>query len=236
MKSEKLKFKEINSYEKFKILGLSGSILTDERLVDDYKSKLFFKRKLKNIIKTKKNIKSIRKINRKNLIDNKLYDYVINCTYFQEFVQHKDIKYEVTSSIIYKVKNNFPALTIMDGPFFTIYPYRKKLYNIYSVEHSRFGLNKDIKKVRKKMNNIINNPSFLHGKRKKIEKIILKYYLLFQKEFKFKQFLVTIRTINNTKFADRSFKIFIKDRFINVFSGKIDHIINASDRILKYLK
>ncbi len=31
MKSEKLKFKEINSYEKFKILGLSGSILTDER-------------------------------------------------------------------------------------------------------------------------------------------------------------------------------------------------------------
>ena len=33
---------------------------------------------------------------------------------------------------------------------------------------------------------------------------------LFQKEFKFKQFLVTIRTINNTKFADRSFKIFIK--------------------------
>lgn len=236
MKSEKLKFKEIDTYKKFKILGLSGSILTNERLVDDYKSKLFFKRKLKNIIKTKKKIKSIRKINRRYLIEDKLYDYIINCTYFQEFVKHKDIKYEVTSSIIYKAKNNFPALTIMDGPFFTIYPYRKNLYNIYSVEHSRFGLNKDIKKVRQKMNNVINNPSFLHGKRKKIEKIISKYYPLFQKEFKFKKYLVTIRTINNTKFADRSFKIFFKDGFINVFSGKIDHITNASDRILKYLK
>ena len=61
MKSEKLKFKEINSYEKFKILGLSGSILTDERLIDDYKSKLFFKRKLKNIIKTKKKYKIYKK-------------------------------------------------------------------------------------------------------------------------------------------------------------------------------
>ena len=49
----------------------------------------------------------------------------------------------------------------------------------------------------------------------------MSYYPLFQKEFKFKQFLVTIRTINNTKFADRSFKIFIKDRFINVFSVKL---------------
>ena len=37
-------------------------------------------------------------------------------------------------------KSNLPksmALTIMDGPFYTLYPWSNKIFNLYSVRYSR---------------------------------------------------------------------------------------------------
>ena len=63
----------------------------------------------------------------------------------------------------------------MDGPYFTIYPYRKNQFNIYSVIHSRFGLNKDVTKCEKLLNKVKKDNSLLHKKRKLIEKEFLAF-------------------------------------------------------------
>lgn len=237
MKSEGLKCKEVNINNFFKINGLSGSITTDEMLIDSEKSKVFFKKKLNKFLQLNTDIKKIEKKNGKYLINNELFDYVINCTYYQKFVpRDPNLFYEVTSSLIYKCSKKFPALTIMDGPFFTIYPYKKNFYNIYSVVHSRFGKSKNIKQCEKKLSTVKNDDSFLHLKRKLIEKEISKFIPDFLKLFKFKRFLNCVRTVSNFENADRSYKIYFDQNFINIFSGKIDHITLASKDVIKFLR
>ena len=59
---------------------------------------------------------------------------------------------------------NFPAITLMDGPFFTIYPLKKKYYNVYSVLHSRFSKSKKINKCEKTLINVRKNKVFLTKK------------------------------------------------------------------------
>tara|TARA_Y100000591_G_C21622892_1_gene588790 strand:- start:423 stop:797 length:375 start_codon:yes stop_codon:yes gene_type:complete len=124
----------------------------------------------------------------------------------------------------------------MDGPYFTIYPYRKNQFNIYSVVHSRFGLNNNINRCEELLNKVKKNNSLLHKKRKLIEKDIKKYYPNFSKNFKFKKFLTCVRTINSTQNAERASWVYNQNGFINVFSGKIDHVISASEKVIKYLK
>jgi hypothetical protein len=237
MKSEGLSFKKIDIEKKYKILGMSGSILTDEMLINPFKSKKFFEKKLSKFLYLNQNISKIKKIDNKYKINNELFDYVINSTYYQSFIEvGKKIFYEVTASIIYKNIKKFPALTVMDGPFFTIYPYKKNYYNVYSVTHSRFSLSKNINKCEVALSKVRKNKKILESKRNLIEKKILNYYPNFKKEFKFQKYLTCIRTINNSKYADRSFKIYFNEGLINIYSGKIDHITSASEEIIKYLK
>ena len=64
--------------------------------------KYFFK-KLKSYLYLNHEIKKIRKVKNKFKINNNVYDYVLNCTYYQKFVQDlTGVIYEVTSSLIYK--------------------------------------------------------------------------------------------------------------------------------------
>tara|TARA_B100000787_G_scaffold170135_1_gene164241 strand:- start:2387 stop:3427 length:1041 start_codon:yes stop_codon:yes gene_type:complete len=237
MKSENLKYKEVNAKQNFGIEGLSGAILTHEMLIDSEKSKKFFKKKLRSFLHLNMDIKKIEKIKDKYKINDELFDYVINCTYYQKFVKkNPEIVYEVTSSIIYKCNKNFPALTVMDGPFFTIYPYKKNLYNVYSVTHSRFGLSRLINKCENILSQVRNDNTLLHLKKKLAEKQILTFYPKFLKHFKFKKFLTCIRTINKSKNADRSYKVYFNENLINVYSGKIDHISLAGEEIIKFLQ
>lgn len=235
MKAENLSFKIINE-KKFDLKNISGSITTDEMLIDVEKSRKFFYKKLKSHLSINKEIKKIKKLENKFVIDDNAYDYVINCTYYQKFVKDTvGVFYEVTASLIYKCFKNFPALTLMDGPFFTIYPFKKNYYNIYSVVHSRFGESEKISKCEKNLLKIRKNKKFLNKKRILIEKQISKFYPNFKKNFKFFKYLTCIRTIKDTENAERSFKIFKNGNFIDVYSGKIDHIMTAGEEIIGFL-
>jgi hypothetical protein len=232
IKAEKLKYK-IFDEKRYNIKSVAGSISTDEMLIDVEKSKNFFRKKLNSFLNLDCEIKQIKKIGNKYSINNKLYDYVVNCTYYQNFIKiNNSIIYEVTSSLIYKNKQPFPALTIMDGPFFTIYPYKKNYFNIYSVVHSRFAQSRNIKKCENFLSKIRKNEKFLHNKRNLIETQIEDFYPVFKKNFKFKKYLTCVRTINNSNNAERSYKLIRDKNFFHIYSGKIDHIMSAAKEVI----
>ena len=235
LKSNNLPFKEeINLY---KLKNYSGIISCKEKLIDTSLAKKFFIRNLFKNIKKKKIIKSIIEKNNKIKINNIEFDKVVNCTWQTAFATKKlKFTYEACLFFLYKCKKkNHPAITIMDGPFTTLYPQEARYFTLYSVKYTRLKQFTNFENCEKYLKKIKKNNIILRS-RKQHENQIKNFYPDFHKNFEYKKPLITYRTIVNNANAERSSKIFIDGNIINLLSGKIDHVIQCSKEIKKCLK
>ncbi len=240
LKNSKLKFKKIDLKKttSYNFKNLENNISCGEEVILNDKAKIYFKKKLKNIINFNKEIKNIKKQNNKFEIKNEKFDIVINCSGLQFLPSPiKNITHEYCCIFLYKQisKKQHPALTIMDGPFFTLYPWDdSKNYGLYSVNHSRLAKNKDFNKLKKLSNSKINK-KYLQNIAKKVESKFSYYYPDFNKNFKFSKFLLSYRVISKNKQDSRICKIVNNKGYISVLPGKIDHIFYAYSKIKKCL-
>jgi hypothetical protein len=238
IKSEKLKFEVIDPILISYFKNLEGIIKCDEEIILVEKIKKYYKNKIKKNIFFNQEIKTINKKDNKYIVANKEYDVVINCSYLQiNNLKIKNLLYEYCTVLLYKsIKKNHSAITIMDGPFFTLYPWdENKNYGLYSVKNSRILVDKNFNSLKKKVHKKI-NINFLLDIKKKIENQYSYFYPSFKKNFKFVKFLNSYRTIINNKNDTMEFKVIEKDNFINILSGKIDHVFFALERVEECLK
>lgn len=236
MKSSRLNFKEIIP-SKFGINNCEGGILCNERLIDFKKAKIFFKKKLNNKITFNFEIKKIKINNKEIFINQKKYKNIINCTW-QQFAPLKSwqTKYEGCINFLYKkkIQSNLIAMTIMDGPFYSIYPWDKNHSTLYSVKYSRIINTKNKNKALKSIKEITLKE--LKNIKNKVEKEILYFYPRFLEDYKFEKYLKSLRTIRNFNTHCRESLIAKDNGVIHILSGKIDHIISSGNQIKKCLK
>ena len=235
MKKSKLKFKEFDS-STTDLKNITKVFNTRERQIDHYKAKSFFLKKLKNFIIFKSEIKKISRFKNRFKINNELFDYVVNCTWQQSFkLTNLDLTYEHCAISLYRSKyKDHKSYTIMDGPYYTLLKWNKKLYGLYSVKHSRLFTSKNYQKVKKSYLNLKSkNPTKI---RKNLLNGFLKFYPKFNNNFIFVKNLHSIRTINKNKKDARICMVKNNRNFINVMSGKIDHIFYAYKEVLKCIK
>lgn len=233
MIKSKLKFKEYE-ISKTGLRNVVKAYNTNERRIDNYKSKNFFFKKLKKNILLNYEIKKISKVKKKFKINNELFDYVVNCTGQQSFKLNKlNLTYEHCVISLYKPKNkNHKSYTIMDGPYYTLIRWSKDLFALYSVKHSRLLTSKNYEKVKR---------SYLNFKSKnKIKENLtigfFKFYPKFKNNFEFIRNLHMIRTIIKNKKDARLCIVKNNNNFINVMPGKIDHVFYAFEEVLKCIK
>lgn len=238
LKFNRLKFKIVDSSFLPYLKNVEGIVKCDEEMILVEKAKKYYKRKLIRNIFFNHEIKKINIKKRKFIVAKKQYDIVINCTWFQLFNKKiRNLLYEYCTILLYKsVKKNHPAITIMDGPFFTLYPWdQNKNYGLYSVKNSRMILDKNINNLKKKVSKIVTK-SFLENVRKKIEQEYSYFYPSFKKNFRFVKFLNSYRTILKNKNDSRACLVFEKNNFIDIMSGKIDHVFYALKKVEQCLK
>ncbi len=220
-------------------INLEGSIKCNEELILISKAANYFRSKLKSKINYNFRVEDLKKYRNKFKINNQKFDCIINCTGFNlKTNEVKNLKYEYCAIFLYKKKNhkkNF-SITIMDGPFFTLYPWNEKNeFGLYSVKNSRLASSKNLLLLKRKIK-IVNNPKFLNKKRELVEKNFQKYYPNFKNEFTFKKYLLSQRTIIENKFDNRVCDVKKKNGIISIFPGKIDHIFYAYKKVKKCLK
>lgn len=235
LKSSNLRFKKLK-LNSSKVKNISGLIKCEEEFIDTNIAKKFFTKKFKNILHSNKEVKQIKKLNNKVQIFGENFDYVVNCSW-QQFnpVKRWKLKFELCFSLLYKSKSaKSMALTIMDGPFYTLYPWSKKIFNLYSVKYSRLKKSSNFSHLKNKKEAI--KLRDLNKIKNVIEKEFSEYYPSFKKDFKFIKFIKTFRTLVDKKDHSRDYKIFYKDKIFNILSGKIDHIFLASEDLKKSLK
>ena len=234
MIKSKLKFNEY-SVSKTDLINVDKAYNTSERQIDHLKAKFFFLNKLKKNILLNYEIKKIPKIKKKFKINDELFDYVINCTWQQSFKSKNfDLTYEHCAISLYKPKNkNQKSYTIMDGPYYTLLKWNKDSFALYSVKYSRLLTSKNYQTVKKSYTNLkLKNKNIQEN----IIKGFLRFYPKFKNNFKFVKNLHSIRTINKNKKDARICVVNNNNNFINVMSGKIDHIFYAFEEVLKCIK
>ena len=161
-----------------------GAIKTKEGVIKFDKLNKFLKKKILNffnlflntqIIKVD-NLKGILKDLKGNIFDN--YDYILNCTYTDPNLGNKKkfrIKYELVGMV--EAKNPFKkkiAITIVDGPYISLYPRTSKTVSLSSVKHTPIKKVLHYKNIHKLENVILKNKQTYINK---IVKDVKKYFI-----------------------------------------------------------
>jgi hypothetical protein len=205
--------------------NVEGSLIVDERYINPIKAKSYFENKLKPLF-FKKEITSDKLIK-----ISKEYDLVINTT--NNMLQPiPEYTYELCLTLVYtKIKNNeFNALTMVDGPFFSIYPYINDKYTVTDVQYTPIYSNTNIQDIENfKMN--INNKFILNVK-SKIEEKITYYFKDFHKYFTYDHFFTSIKNKKPSESSDRSPTILQESNIITCTTGKIQGIYTLENYII----
>ena len=222
---EEYKFKEI-SIKNLPVSNLEGAIEVGEHGICPEKSKKYWQSQNLNIIK-----KAKIKLTEKGLFfENKLIssstDKIIDCTWGA--LQNTDPNHFIENMMVLRLKKkrdlNFGALTIMDGPFFSIYPESEKnnFFTLTCVTHGkipRYQTSKDsLNKIAKK------NLSYISS-----------IYKDFYDDFSYIDFYVGRKFKMKSFSDDRSLHSNVHDNVLTIFSGKIDAVFYTDLLVDKFL-
>ncbi len=161
------------------------------------------------------------------------YDYVIDCSWkAADKFTGLDIYFEPCIYFYFQKKIDLPfALTIMDGKFFSLYPYIENLYTLTSVEYTPISKCLTYDKALSDIESITRQ--LINKKREKFVELTEIYYPDFSKHFEYQGYECSIKTKINTGSDFRGSILEVDGNFISVYSGKIDTIHVIEKKILE---
>lgn len=198
---------------------VEGCINTGERHIDFDLASTFFNNHLKDVIINR----NVSKNELKEL--SKEYDLVINAT--NNHIKHSNRNnsfYELTISLLYKkIKDiNFDSLTMVDGDFFSIYPYKDDIYTLTDVEHTPIRKFNSVTKLNGFIKTI--NQDFIDKKISRMEKKVKHYLPEFDSHYEYHDYFLSTKSKIVSMSDERYPIIDKKDNIINCFTGKIQGI------------
>lgn len=207
--------------------GVEGTVNTKEMHIDYKRLKIHFKKLLAEQIQYRK-IDSIESISSE-------YDFVINCT--NNFIPSPgvDSYYELALSLVYKKIGNpeFDGLTLVDGNFFSIYPYTEDLYTLTDVEYTPL-ICADSSSGIMDLKSMVKEEEILEIRDKIVDKV-LKIYPNFLSDFEYSTYFTSIKSKTYNQSADRYPIITTNSNVINCFTGKIQGIYVIENFVKNYI-
>jgi len=218
---EKYNFTEIDNEEVNTFKNYEGIISVEEKQIDFEKSRSFF---LDQKLPITYNVTC-------NYIGNEIYannkkiesDFIFDCTYGQLKCPEGFFN-EVFLSFVYAKTNktSFDALTVMNGEFYSIYPYYDELFTVTGVKEGIVDL-EEFEKMGKE--------SYILNRRKILESKITSDYNFFLDKFSYSTYFISNKTKPDGNTDKRATSIMQNGNVITVCSGKIDTIFEC-DQII----
>jgi hypothetical protein len=152
------------------------------------------------------------------------FDYILNCTYNQLDPIPCE-KYELYLTLLYKIENyDTFGYTIMDGPFFSIYPYdiEKKLYTVTSVKDGVL-YEGPIPDTDRKIDSLLEETML------KIENTISSYIPSWKQISNYHGYFTSWKAKPATNTDDRSVRFSFQENVLHMYGGKITGIFHAEE-------
>ncbi|MDA9811673.1 FAD-binding oxidoreductase [Flavobacteriaceae bacterium] len=229
-RNEKYDF-EVLSKGKYGFLNeIEGGFLVNERVIDVDGLRKMFSEELRDVIKYETEVLP----SELDLLKFK-YDYIIDCTWGR-LIKFFEFEYELTHLCYVKTKTkNHPAITLVDGPLWSIYPTSKdNIYTLSSVVNTPLFKDGDLDKVLKYKSKLTED--YLLSNYDKMVVNVEKNYKKYSDKFSLEGHQISIKTKPPGNSDPRDCRTFKNDNIISIFSGKIDTFYVAEDYINKLLK
>ncbi len=220
----------------FGIEGVDGAISTQERLMDFDESRRTFKEKLGTSLHLNSRVTSVVDGADGAEINGEHYDAVINCTWcaLKTEPMPENMFFEPTILLYYEALQPFyGALTVMDGPCFSIYPYDDGRYSLSHVSFTARGQYKTFAEAQA-FNDQITEADLDTVRRNMTDKA-MKEFPAFNDYFRYLGPQFSVKTKYANACASRDTAVKKQGHIFSVFSGKIDTIFVAEDSILEQL-
>lgn len=230
MKTSGLNFSRVNNDFGFK--GLSQIIRVDERLILTNKAKKYFTNLLKSQINYNQSV---------DLSDDgveqlkKGFDFIVDCTW-RTADPNDSNEFYYEPCIYFKYKKNEIidiAITIMDGPFFSLYPNSEQYHSLTSVEHGPLGQFSSYEVAKDKIKNFSCDSKLINQKKLLFEELTRQYYPHFNNIFSNPRAAFGIKTKFVSSNDERATRIDCSDKLLRIFSGKIDTMYIAEKELKK---
>lgn len=215
-----------NKVEPFQITNIENeALIVNERYINFEKARIFFTSLLSLSFEKIPNFNTIKEI--KEFLQRD-FDLTINCTYNELEPIDYDY-YEIFLSFIYKIPyETLFGYTVMDGNYFSLFPYKPKesLFSLTSVKNGvayKGVVIEDREISKEKEENI----------RKACEEEIKRYIPNFKGEYMY--FTKSLKTKPLTKEDDRSLRYKIENILMTFYGGKITGIFEAEKILSSFI-
>lgn len=214
--------------------NLEGMIRTAERRLNLNTARAHFDATLGKVVVREHAVRSIEERPYRVFVDGEAFDYVLDCTWAHFAGFHGlTFYYEPTIMLFYKTLSETPALTIMDGPFPSLYPADDGLWTLSSVKYTPLARVNSSEEATDVLDRL--DSAAILVLRDRMEEEILRYFPRFHECFGYVEARTAVKTKPISASDNRACLVQQTGRIFRVFSGKIDTIFHAEDSVLRGL-
>jgi len=230
MDATKLNY-SVREPSEFGLVGMTGAITCDERLIATERARSYFTDKLAPVMRLGEPVTSINSRDDSVEVNGEQFDSIVSCTWGQlESNENSAMHYESCIVLLYKGPLDHPAITVVDGPFFSIYPFEQDLFTLTSVSHTPMRRHETFDEAQTAIDRFRSNS--IKSIRETIESEALKHYPTFLDAFEYSGFKLVVKTKLSDKSDTRICRVEEpQKRVIEVLAGKIDSIFYAADSV-----
>jgi len=171
--------------------------------------------------------------------DENIYDIAFDCTYGQMLPLKHSI-FEPCLTLIYRRIDDrdttSPAVTVVDGPFFSVYPYKrsKSLYTLTHVKYTPLFQSPNVDEAKAFMGSV--DDKLVSERRKLIEDDVSKAYVNFLNTHIYVEYFTSMKTKSSDDgCADRSVKNLEKGNCLTIFGGKVSGSLEISPTVIDFV-
>jgi len=218
------------------LVDVEGAIAVDERTMDYPVARQYFRQALGSSLHLNSRVAAMQELGEKVIIQGEAYDVAINCTWCalgNEQVK-QNLFFEPTILLYYEATEPFyGALTLMDGPCFSIYPYDETRYTLSHVACTARGHFNSFAEA-KAYSDAMTEADIAQIRQAMTDEVV-KEFPSFTDRFRYLAPQFSMKTKYDNSRASRDTAVARHGNILTVLSGKIDTIFIAEDRVLAHL-
>lgn len=233
MTGSAIPFEEIESAS-IPITGVSGMMLAGERVLLIDAARRHFDALVGDRVRFGRAVGKIDEHEDRVEIDGERFDYAIDCTWGHLTRPAVPVFYEPTLMLYYETNGAFPAVTMVDGPLYSVYPTQDpSIFTLSSVTETPLGQFDNPAAA------LVHRDSLtgadIAAKQRAMEQQIHKYLPDFGERFRYAGPQLSLKTKLTGLSDSRTCSVSGEGRVLSVVSGKIDAVFFAMERVLELI-